>query len=120
MTQRRSKLSRKTSETEISLELNLDGQGQYQFHTGNGMLDHLLAQLSRHGLMDLNISAQGDTEVGWHHVVEDVSITLGRALREAVGEALLVIPLDQVDVVINRLRDPACHKARSFRLSRNC
>ena len=61
MTQRISKLSRKTSETEISLELNLDGQGRYQIHTGNGMLDHLLAQLSRHGLMDLNISAQGDT-----------------------------------------------------------
>ena len=102
MTQRRSKLSRKTSETEISLELNLDGQGQYQIHTGNGMLDHLLAQLSRHGLMDLNISAQGDTEVGWHHVVEDVSITLGRALREAVGEARGItrmahayVPLDE-------------------------
>ena len=102
MTQRISKLSRKTSETEISLELNLDGQGRYQIHTGNGMLDHLLAQLSRHGLMDLNISAQGDTEVGWHHLLEDVSITLGRALREAVGEARGItrmahsyVPLDE-------------------------
>ena len=102
MTQRISKLSRKTSETEISLELNLDGQGRYQIHTGNGMLDHLLAQLSRHGLMDLNISAHGDTEVGWHHMLEDVSITLGQALREAVGEARGItrmahsyVPLDE-------------------------
>ena len=86
MTPRTSKLTRETGETQISVELNIDGQGKYQLDTGNGMFDHLLAQLSRHGLIDLNISAKGDVQVGWHHLVEDVGIMLGRAIREAVGD----------------------------------
>ena len=77
MTQRTAKLTRSTAETEISVELNLDGRGQYEVDTGNGMFDHLLAQLSRHGLIDLKISARGDVEVGWHHLVEDVASCWG-------------------------------------------
>ena len=102
MNQRKSTLSRETAETSVSLELNLDGQGSYEVETGNGMFDHLLAQLSRHGAIDLKLSAEGDVEVGWHHLVEDVGIVLGRALREAVGDsrgitrmAHAYVPLDE-------------------------
>ena len=102
MPTRTGKINRQTGETQVSVELNIDGQGQYSIETGNGMLDHLLAQLSRHGLLDLNISAKGDTQTGWHHLVEDVGIALGRALREALGEVRGVVrtahayaPLDE-------------------------
>ena len=102
MAVRKSKLSRETSETQVSVELTIDGEGRYQVDTGNGMLDHLLAQLSRHGLMDLHLSARGDVQVGWHHLVEDVGIVLGRALRQAVGDARGItrmghayVPLDE-------------------------
>lgn len=102
MTERKVTLSRTTSETDISIELNIDGTGVYDITTGNGMLDHMLAQISRHGLLDLCIKAKGDTDVGWHHLVEDVGILLGRALKKAVGEASgitrmshAVVPLDE-------------------------
>jgi imidazoleglycerol-phosphate dehydratase len=100
--QRSSKIDRQTAETQVSLYLDLDGQGKYEINTGNGMFDHLLAQLSRHGLLDLTLSAKGDVEVGWHHLVEDVGIVLGKALREAVGDARGItrmahayVPLDE-------------------------
>ena len=86
MEPRRSTIERRTGETHISLSLNLDGTGQHDILTGNGMLDHLLAQLSRHGLLDITLKADGDLSTGWHHLVEDTAITLGRAFREALGE----------------------------------
>ena len=96
------RLSRDTAETQISVEVNIDGTGEYELHVPNGMFGHLLAQLSRHGLIDLTLSADGDTEVGLHHLVEDVGIVLGRALADAVGEgagirraAHTFIPLDE-------------------------
>lgn len=102
MEERRAKLRRETGETQIAVELNIDGTGKYEVDTGNGMFDHLLAQLSRHGLMDISVSAKGDTHVGWHHLVEDVGIMLGRALKEAVGDAKGItrmghtyVPLDE-------------------------
>ena len=102
MADRTSKVSRETGETQVSIELNVDGTGRYEIDTGNGMLDHLLAQLSRHGLIDLTVAARGDVHVGWHHLVEDVGIVLGRALREAVGDAKGItrmahsyVPLDE-------------------------
>lgn len=95
-------LTRETTETCVSVVLALDGSGQYQVQTGNGMLDHLLAQLSRHGLFDLNITASGDGISDAHHLVEDVAITLGRAFRQAVGEGRgirrmgnALVPLDE-------------------------
>jgi len=100
------KLSRETRETQVSVELNLDGRGKYEVNTGNGMFDHLLTQLSRHGLIDLKISAKGDVQSGWHHLVEDTAIVLGRALRQAVGEgrgitrtAHSCVPLDEALVL---------------------
>lgn len=96
------RLSRSTAETQISIELNVDGTGEYQLRASNGMFEHLLAQLSRHGLIDLDVTAEGDTDVGLHHLVEDVGIVLGRALVEAVGEgagirraAHTFMPLDE-------------------------
>ncbi len=80
------RLGRSTAETTISLELNIDGTGEYDLNVSNGMFEHLLAQLSRHGLIDLHVTADGDTDIGLHHLVEDVGIVLGRALAEAVGE----------------------------------
>ena len=102
MDPRTSKLTRETAETQITVELNLDGEGRYEIDTGNGMLDHLLAQLARHGLIDLTISARGDVHVGWHHLVEDLGILLGRTLAGAVGDARGItrmahayVPLDE-------------------------
>lgn len=103
MTKRTGKIERKTSETQIDVEIDLDGKGKYDLAIGNGMFEHLLAQLARHGLLDLKIQANGDTEVGWHHIVEDTGIAIGRALRDAVGDgngiyrtAHSYFPLDEV------------------------
>ena len=102
MTPRKAKLSRRTGETRIVVELNIDGRGDHEIATGNGMFDHMLAQLSRHGLIDLSVTAEGDTDVGWHHLVEDTAILVGRALHEAVGDgrglirtAHSYVPLDE-------------------------
>lgn len=79
-------LERNTAETQIKVQLNLDGTGVYDIHTGCGFLDHMLAQLSRHGLIDLNIQAKGDLHIDAHHLVEDVGIVLGKAFSLALGD----------------------------------
>ncbi|HJO61173.1 MAG TPA: imidazoleglycerol-phosphate dehydratase HisB [SAR202 cluster bacterium] len=103
---RTSENKRKTTETDISVKVNLDGTGNYKVESGNGMFDHLLAQISRHGLIDLEIYASGDTHVGWHHLVEDTAIVLGRSFKEAVGEGKgivrmghTLVPLDEALVL---------------------
>jgi imidazoleglycerol-phosphate dehydratase len=83
---RRAKIARKTAETEISVEINLDGTGAYDNRTGVGFFDHMLDQLARHALIDLTIAATGDLHIDDHHTVEDVGITLGQALAEALGD----------------------------------
>ncbi|OHB68001.1 MAG: imidazoleglycerol-phosphate dehydratase [Planctomycetes bacterium RBG_13_63_9] len=83
---RTAKIRRNTSETQIELELLLDGIGESQITTGVGFFDHMLALLARHAAMDLVVSASGDLEVDQHHTVEDVGICLGGAMREALGE----------------------------------
>ncbi len=80
------KVSRKTNETDINVELNLYGTGQANIDTGVPFLDHMLDQIARHGLMDLNIKCDGDTEIDDHHSVEDIGITIGQAFAQAVGD----------------------------------
>jgi imidazoleglycerol-phosphate dehydratase / histidinol-phosphatase len=78
-------INRQTNETKIQLELNLDGSGKFEINTGIGFLDHMLAQLARHGNFDLKLVAIGDLEVDGHHTIEDVAISLGQGFREALG-----------------------------------
>ncbi len=84
---RKASLERKTRETEIRLDLDLDGSGDYDIATGIPFLDHMLESFAKHALFDLHLRAKGDLEVDLHHTVEDVGIALGNALREARGEA---------------------------------
>jgi imidazoleglycerol-phosphate dehydratase len=83
---RTASIVRNTKETKIKLELNLDGTGVYDIHTGISFFDHMLTQIARHGLIDLNITAVGDLEVDSHHTVEDIGIVLGQAIKMALGE----------------------------------
>ena len=80
-------VTRKTRETNIRVELDIDGSGQYQVSTGIPFFDHMLESFAKHGLFDLRLEAQGDLEVDLHHTIEDVGIALGQAFREAVGSA---------------------------------
>lgn len=95
-------IQRETRETNIRLRLDLDGEGNAQIETGIGMFDHLLEQIARHGLFDLQIEARGDVDRDAHHTVEDAGICLGQALSEALGDrkgivrmAHAIVPLDE-------------------------
>ena len=79
-------VKRDTLETKIAIELNLDGTGESDFDTGLPFLDHMMDQIARHGLIDLKVHADGDLEIDAHHTVEDIGITLGQALNQAVGD----------------------------------
>ena len=86
MAKRTAKIHRKTKETDVSLEMNLDGVGKYEIDTGIGFLDHMLTHLSKHGKIDLAVRAKGDLNVDAHHTVEDIAICLGEALTKALGD----------------------------------
>ncbi len=86
MAPRQGEIHRKTAETEITLSINLDGEGRSETSTGVGFLDHMLALFAKHGLFDLAIHGQGDTVVDAHHTVEDVGICLGKAIQKALGD----------------------------------
>lgn len=86
MTARTAQVSRDTLETQIEVSVNLDGDGRGNFVTGVPFLDHMLDQIARHGLIDLEVRAQGDLEIDAHHTVEDIGITLGQAFARAVGD----------------------------------
>jgi len=99
---RRASVARKTKETDIRLELNLDGRGRYQVETGIPFLNHMLELFTKHGFFDLTLRAMGDLEVDYHHTVEDVGLALGQALRDALGEKAGIrrfgeatVPLDE-------------------------
>jgi len=101
---------RKTRETEIAVSLNLDGSGKSKIATGIGFFDHMLELLARHALLDLEVAAQGDINVDYHHTVEDVGLVLGSCLDEALGErrgivryGLAVLPMDETlsEVVVD-------------------
>ena len=99
---REAEIIRKTNETDIKLYLKLDGEGKSDIDTGCGFLDHMLELFARHGRMDLNVTCKGDTNVDYHHTVEDVGIVLGQAFAKAVGEkrgisryGSVVLPMDE-------------------------
>ena len=85
MSGRTAKVERNTKETRIQVEVDLDGTGQAELHTGVPFFDHMLDQVARHGLIDLKVTAKGDLEIDAHHTVEDVGIVMGQAINEAVG-----------------------------------
>jgi imidazoleglycerol-phosphate dehydratase len=99
---RKAEVTRNTKETQINVKLNLDGTGATRFETGLHFLEHMLEQVARHGLIDLEIEAKGDLHIDAHHTVEDIGITLGQAFAKAVGEKAGVrryghsyVPLDE-------------------------
>jgi len=83
---RKAEVSRNTAETQISVALNLDGQGKRSFETGLPFLDHMLDQIARHGMVDLRVKAIGDLHIDAHHTVEDIGITIGQAFAQAIGD----------------------------------
>jgi imidazoleglycerol-phosphate dehydratase len=99
---RKAKISRKTKETSIAVEVNIDGKGKYKIDTGIGFLDHMLEQLSKHSLMDISVKAKGDTHIDLHHTTEDTGIAIGEAISKAAGNrkgikryAHALIPMDE-------------------------
>ncbi|MEE3362225.1 MAG: imidazoleglycerol-phosphate dehydratase HisB [Anaerovoracaceae bacterium] len=104
---RKSEIKRKTAETEIELTLCLDGRGTYDIDTGVGFLDHMLELFARHGRFDLAVKCAGDTDVDFHHSVEDIGIVLGQAFKEALGDkkgirryGSMLLPMDEALVQV--------------------
>ncbi len=103
---RKSEIKRETKETSIELLLNIDGTGSSNIETGCGFLDHMLTLFAKHGRFDLDVRCKGDTEVDFHHTVEDVGICLGKAFAEAIGDKKgiirygnIILPMDEALVV---------------------
>lgn len=100
--------NRKTKETDIRMELNLDGTGRYVVSTGIPFLDHMLSLMCKHGLFDMKVGAKGDTEVDYHHTVEDTGIVLGKSFRQALGNMKGIarygeasVPMDETLATVN-------------------
>ena len=122
-TPRTAEISRNTAETQITVRVNLDGTGQAKLATGIGFFDHMLDQIARHGLVDLDIAAKGDLHIDGHHTVEDIGITLGQAFAKAVGDKKGIrryghayVPLDEAlsRVVIDFSGRPGLHMDCKF------
>jgi len=103
---RTSQITRKTSETEVTLTLNIDGRGQSKINTGIGFMDHMLELFAKHGKFDLDIHCKGDTNVDGHHSIEDIGICLGTTFAEAIGDARgiyryadITLPMDEALVL---------------------
>lgn len=106
--ERKASINRKTKETDISLELNIDGKGNSNVSTGIGFLDHMLESFAKHGLFDLNVKCQGDLVVDCHHTIEDIGIVLGSAIKDALGDkkqivrfGSTIIPMDESLVLVS-------------------
>jgi imidazoleglycerol-phosphate dehydratase len=116
-------VTRQTLETQITVRLHLDGSGRSRLHTGIGFLDHMLDQIARHGLIDLEVDCQGDLHIDGHHTVEDIGITLGQAMARAVGDKKglrryghAYVPLDEAlsRVVVDFSGRPGLHMDVAF------
>ncbi len=127
MTQRKATVSRDTLETKITVSVNLDGTGRSEFDTGVPFLEHMLDQIARHGMVDLSVKADGDTHIDDHHTVEDIGITLGQAVAQALGDKKGImryghayVPLDEAlsRVVIDFSGRPGLVKDVSFTRAR--
>ena len=123
-TDRKAEVVRNTAETQIRVALNLDGTGVAKFVTGIGFFDHMLDQIARHGLIDLDIDCKGDLHIDGHHTVEDVGITFGQAMAKAVGDKKglrryghAYVPLDEAlsRVVIDFSGRPGLHMRVNFK-----
>ncbi|MEZ7815299.1 MAG: imidazoleglycerol-phosphate dehydratase HisB [Burkholderiaceae bacterium] len=123
-TPRIAQVERNTNETQIQVRVNLDGTGEAKLHTGIGFFDHMLDQIARHGLIDLDIQATGDLHIDGHHTVEDVGITLGQAVAQAVGDKRglvryghAYVPLDEAlsRVVVDFSGRPGLHMFVPFK-----
>jgi len=122
--QRIAEVERNTKETQIRVRVNLDGTGEASLHTGIGFFDHMLDQIARHGLIDLDIDAKGDLHIDGHHTVEDVGITLGLAVAQAIGDKKgltryghAYVPLDEAlsRVVVDFSGRPGLHMHVPFK-----
>ena len=120
---RTAEVTRKTAETNIRVAVNLDGAGQAKLSTGIGFLDHMIDQIARHGLIDLDIQCEGDLHIDGHHTVEDIGITLGQAFAKAVGDKKGIrryghayVPLDEAlsRVVVDFSGRPGLHMDVQF------
>lgn len=98
---RKAKISRKTAETDISVEVNLDGNGEYDVSTGAGFFDHMLDQLSRHSLIDMKIRCAGDLHIDAHHTSEDTGIVLGQAVAQALGDRKGITRYASIDLAMD-------------------
>ena len=98
---RKADISRSTTETKVSVSVDLDGSGRYDIATGIGFLDHMLEQLSRHSLIDITLRAEGDTHIDLHHTTEDVGIALGQAIAKALGERKGIHRYGSIDLVMD-------------------
>jgi imidazoleglycerol-phosphate dehydratase len=99
---RNAQIQRKTNETDVHVNLELDGSGEHQIHTGVGFLDHMLSHIAMHGLFDLDVEVKGDLEVDAHHTIEDCALALGQAFDQALGKRLGIkriasayVPMDE-------------------------
>lgn len=106
--ERKANINRKTKETDINLELNIDGKGESNISSGVGFLDHMLESFAKHGLFDLNVKCQGDLVVDCHHTIEDIGIVLGAAIKDALGDkkqivrfGSTIIPMDESLVLVS-------------------
>jgi imidazoleglycerol-phosphate dehydratase len=104
---RKATVERRTTETSISVSVDLDGEGRYDVKTGIGFLDHMLEQLARHSLIDLTVRAEGDTHIDLHHTTEDVAIALGQAIGKALGERVGISRYASIDLPM----DDSCTRA---------
>ncbi len=110
---RQAEVVRNTAETQITVKVNLDGTGRSSYQTGVPFLDHMLDQIARHGMMDIEVIAHGDLHIDAHHTVEDIGITLGMAVKQAIGNKVGIrryghayVPLDEAlsRVVLSTMR----------------